>query len=53
MVIIALGMLHLARHFPPAEAFVASDPTLVWLRRLSPLIILGIASLVLATRYWR
>ncbi|HMQ31768.1 MAG TPA: hypothetical protein PKD53_13660 [Chloroflexaceae bacterium] len=51
--IIALGLLHLARHFPEAEAFVAADPVLVWLRRASPLIIIGIATLVLAVRYLR
>lgn len=53
LMIIALGMLHLARHFPEAEAFVAGDPLLVWLRRLSPLIIICIATLVLASRYLR
>jgi hypothetical protein len=53
LIIIALGMLHLARHFPAAEAFVASDPILVWLRRFSPLIILCIATLVLGLRYFR
>ena len=50
LIIIALGMLHLARHFPEAEAFVSSDPLLVWLRRFSPLIILCIATLVLLIR---
>lgn len=53
LVIIALGLLHLARHFPEAEAFVASDPVLLWLRRASPAIILGIATLILAVRYLR
>jgi hypothetical protein len=53
LIIIALGMLHLARHFPAAEAFVAGDPVLVWLRRFSPLIIICIASLVLGLRYLR
>lgn len=53
LAIIVLGLLHLARHFPEAEAFVAADPLLVWLRRLSPLIILCIATLVLATRHLR
>lgn len=51
--IIALGLLHLARHFPEAEAFVAADPVLTWLRRASPLIVIGIATLVLAVRYLR
>lgn len=53
LVIIALGMLHLARHFPEAEAFVTNDPILLWLRRFSPLIICLIAALVLVTRYPR
>ncbi len=53
LIIIALGMLHLARHFPEAEAFVANDPLLIWLRRFSPLIILCIATAVLAARYLR
>lgn len=53
LIIIALGMLHLARHFPEAEGFVAGDPLLLWLRRFSPLIIILIASLVLASRYLR
>jgi hypothetical protein len=51
--IIALGLLHLARHFPDAEAFVSADPVLVWLRRASPAIIIGIATLILAVRYLR
>ncbi len=50
LIIIALGMLHLARHFPGAEAFVARDPILVWLRRNSLLIIIGIVALVLVLR---
>lgn len=53
LMIIALGMLHLARHFPEAEAFVAADPLLLWLRRFSPIIIVAIASLVLAVRFLR
>lgn len=53
LIIIALGMLHLARHFPAAEAFVSADPVLLWLRRFSPLVIIAIASLVLAVRYLR
>ncbi len=53
MIIIVLGLLHLARHFPEAEAFVAADPGLLWLRRFAPLIIIGIATLILAVRYLR
>ena len=53
LMIIVLGLLHLARHFPEAEAFVTSDPGLVWLRRATPVIIIGIATLALAVRYLR
>lgn len=53
MMIIALGVLHLARHFPEAEAFVSSDPLLLWLRRASPAIIIGIAAVAMAVRYLR
>lgn len=53
LIIIALGMLHLARHFPEAEAFVSADPILLALRRFSPLIILAITSIALAVRYLR
>jgi hypothetical protein len=42
MAVMLLGGLHLARYFPYAEAFIADDPLLVWTRRISPLIILGI-----------
>lgn len=50
LVIIVLGLLHLAKHFPDAEQFVAADPILLWLRRFSPLIILSITTLVVAAR---
>lgn len=50
MAIILLGLLHLARYFPEAERFVQGDPLLIWLRRMAPLIILGIATLVWAVR---
>lgn len=53
LIIIVLGLLHLARHFPEAEAFVAQDPLLLWVRRASPVIILCIATLALAVRYLR
>lgn len=48
LVIWILGFLHLAQHFPSAEAIVAQDPILLWLRRVTPLIILGIFGIVLA-----
>lgn len=53
LLIIALGLLHLARHFPEAEQFVAADPLLLWLRRMAPVIILGIVTLVVAARNMR
>jgi hypothetical protein len=53
LAILALGGLHLARHFPDAEAFIAADPLLVWLRRISPLIILFIFGAVLAINWLR
>jgi hypothetical protein len=53
LMIMVLGLLHLARHFPAAEAIIAADPILVWLRRLSPLIIVTLITAVAATRFWR
>ena len=53
LAILALGGLHLARHFPEAEALIVADPLLVWLRRVSPLIILGIFGAVLAISWLR
>jgi hypothetical protein len=46
LMIIALGMLHLARYFPDAEAFISRDPLLLWLRRTSPVIIIVITVIV-------
>jgi hypothetical protein len=53
LLILVLGLLHLAQHFPEAEAVISADPLLVWVRRVSPLIILGIATLLLVVRYFR
>jgi hypothetical protein len=53
MAIMLLGGLHLAKHFPAAEAFIAADPVLIWLRRASPLIILGIFGAVMAIQWLR
>lgn len=53
LLILVLGLLHLAQYFPEAEAFIAADPLLLWVRRASPLIILGIATLLFAARYFR
>lgn len=49
--IVALGCLHAARYFPEIEAFIVSDPLLVGLRRISPLIILGIFGVVVYTQW--
>lgn len=51
LIIIVLGLLHLARHFPDAEQIVRADPVLLWLRRLSPVIVIVIAAIILAVRY--
>jgi hypothetical protein len=48
MAVMVLGFLHLARHFPQIEAVIVEDPILLWLRRVSPLIIIGIFGIVLA-----
>jgi hypothetical protein len=53
MAIMLLGGLHLAKHFPSAEAFIAAEPALVWLRRASPLIILCIFGAVMAINWFR
>jgi fucose permease len=47
MAVMMLGFLHLAQYFPSAEAIISEDPVLLWLRRVSPLIILGIFGIVL------
>jgi hypothetical protein len=51
LIIIVLGLLHLARYFPDAEQIVSADPILLWLRRFSPLIVIGIAGVILLARY--
>lgn len=48
LVVLVLGFLHLAQHFPAVESVIVEDPILVWLRRVSPLIIIGIFGIVLA-----
>jgi uncharacterized membrane protein len=52
-VVMVLGCLHIARHFPSADALVENDVALRWLRRFSPLIVVGIFLLLLATRFVR
>jgi hypothetical protein len=51
--VVLLGFLHLARYFPVAEDFIAADPILIWLRRISPLIIIGIFAMVFLIRQSR
>lgn len=53
MAVLLLGGLHLAREFPHIEAYIAADPLLLWLRRLSPLIVLGIFGIVFVGRWLR
>lgn len=48
LAVMLLGFLHLAQYFPSAEAIISDDPVLLWIRRVSPLIILGIFGIVLA-----
>jgi hypothetical protein len=51
--VMVLGCLHIARHFPSANALVENDIALKWLRRFSPLIVVGIFLFMLATRFVR
>jgi hypothetical protein len=53
MAVMMLGFLHLAQYFPSAEAIISEDPVLLWLRRVSPLIILSIFGIVLAGNWLR
>jgi hypothetical protein len=50
LVVMILGCLHIARHFPAAEAVVQNDIALRWLRRLSPLIVVGIFAFLVFAR---
>jgi hypothetical protein len=51
--VLVLGLLHVARDFPAAEAVIADDPLLLWLRRVSPVIVLGIFVSVLLLNWMR
>lgn len=42
LAVLLLGCLHLARYFPVADQIVQNDLALRWLRRLAPLIVIGI-----------
>lgn len=51
--VLVLGLLHGVGDFPAVEAVIASDPLLVWLRRVSPLIVPGIFGSVLVLNWMR
>ncbi|WP_232280758.1 hypothetical protein [Chloroflexus aggregans] len=53
LIIIVLGLLHLAQFFPIAEAIVRSDPILLTIRRFSLLFVLVITGIAIAIRYLR
>ncbi|MFN3374407.1 MAG: hypothetical protein ACK44M_12670 [Chloroflexus sp.] len=53
LIIIVLGLLHLAQFFPDAEAIVRTDPILLALRRFSLLIVLVITVIAITIRYIR
>lgn len=48
--VMVLGCLHVARHFPAAEALVQNDIALSWLRRFSPAIVVVIFLVMVASR---
>ncbi|MEN9936650.1 MAG: hypothetical protein RLZZ387_3229 [Chloroflexota bacterium] len=50
-VVMVLGCLHIARHFPSADAIVENDIALKYLRRFSPLIVVGIFLFMVASRF--
>lgn len=51
--IMLMGGLHLARHFPHIEEFIVADPLLIWFRRLSPFIIIGIFIMVMLINHYQ
>jgi hypothetical protein len=51
LVVMILGCLHIARHFPAAEQIIQNDIALRWLRRMSPLIIIGIFCFLVIARF--
>ncbi|WP_322510860.1 hypothetical protein [Chloroflexus sp.] len=53
LIIIVLGLLHLAQFFPDAEEIVRADPILLALRRFSVPLVLVITVIALAMRYIR
>lgn len=53
LIIIVLGLLHLAQFFPDAEALIRADPILLALRRFSLPLVLVITVIALVMRYVR
>ncbi|WP_298820622.1 hypothetical protein [Chloroflexus sp.] len=53
LIIIVLGLLHLAQFFPDAEVFVRSDPILLGLRRFSLVLVLIITVIAVTIRFIR
>ncbi|WP_322489688.1 hypothetical protein [Chloroflexus sp.] len=51
LIIIVLGLLHLAQFFPDAEALIRTDPILLALRRFSLLLVLVITVIAIVIRY--
>ncbi len=53
LIIIVLGLLHLAQFFPDAEELVRADPILLTIRRFSLLLVILITAMALFIRYIR
>jgi uncharacterized membrane protein len=53
LIILILGLLHIAKDFPAAEAIVSQDPILVWLRKASPVIVIAIFGVTLLGNWLR
>ncbi|OAN47248.1 hypothetical protein A6A03_00440 [Chloroflexus islandicus] len=53
LIIIVLGLLHLAQFFPDAEALIRADPILLALRRFSLPLVLVLTVIALVMRYVR
>ncbi|MEF3273561.1 MAG: hypothetical protein K6356_04050 [Chloroflexus sp.] len=53
LIIIVLGLLHLAQFFPAAEAIVRADPILLGLRRFSLALVLIITVIAVTIRFIR
>ncbi len=53
LIIIVLGLIHLAQFFPHADEIIRADPILLALRRYSLLLVIIIAGIAIAIRYLR